>query len=44
MKSGKYIDLDVNDNFKCGYGTVDSKNFKIIIHKNLVWVGTNISN
>ena len=30
MKSGKFINLNVNEQFKCGYGTVDSKNLKSI--------------
>jgi|SaaInl85LU_5_DNA_1037374.scaffolds.fasta_scaffold02073_5 hypothetical protein len=43
MKSGKYIDLDVNDNFKCGYGTVDSKNLKSIYTKISCWIVPTIS-
>jgi len=38
MKSGKYINLSVNDKFKCGYGTVDSKNLKSIYVKLSSWL------
>ena len=38
MKSGKFINLNVNEQFKCGYGTVDSKNLKSIYSKITCWV------
>ena len=38
MKSGKFINLEVNENFKCGYGTVDSKNLKSIYSKISCWI------
>jgi len=43
MKSGKYIHIDVNENFKCGYGTVDSKNLKSIYSKISCWVVPNLT-
>lgn len=38
MKSGKFINLKVNEHFKCGYGTVDSKNLKSIYSKITCWI------
>ena len=38
MKSGKFINLTVNEQFKCGYGTVDSKNLKSIYSKITCWL------
>ena len=38
MKSGKFINLIVNDQFKCGYGTIDSKNLKSVYSKITCWV------
>ena len=38
MKSGKFINLNVNEQFKCGYGTVDSKNLKSIYSKITCWI------
>lgn len=38
MKSGKFINLKVNEQFKCGYGTVDSKNLKSIYSKITCWL------
>ena len=38
MKSGKFINLDINEQFKCGYGTVDSKNLKSIYSKISCWI------
>ena len=46
MKSGKFINLSVNEQFKCGYGTVDSKNLKSIYSKITCWIEptTEVSN
>jgi hypothetical protein len=38
MKSGKFINLKINEQFKCGYGTVDSKNLKSVYSKISCWI------
>lgn len=41
MKNGRYVDIEVHENFNTGYGTVDCRNLKSVYSKITSWIVPN---